>query len=285
MREKALGTFFNIDGANGRIVMPTPMRDTLNLKAFQELSALSVRDRLNQLATQLKDVELAYVEATVINWCGMDLAKMSFWDCLRWWSLGGHIPDGIDNLTFSYKLACGQTGLARAIFEDAVSAPNFAYSFHNPITKISRDRSTVTATTLRNESYTAKYLISTIPWSVLGSITWSPPVPDDKGACFNNVSMGNSTKIYAEVAGSEWDGWRYLSPCSELTDGIQFMVSAGNTPSGNARLVCFSLRDGKTVELCPDQDPERAVAAFKKVNPQLDIKRLVRISLYSCHHC
>lgn len=278
MRDKALTIFFNVDGANGRIVMPTPHRDTLNLKAFRELSALSVQDRLNQVKPQLTDVELAFVEGTVINWCGMDLAQMSFFDCMRWWSLAGHTSDGVDTCTFSYKLECGQTGFARAIFDDVTSIANFAYTFRNPITEISRQGSTVTATTTRNESYTAKHLISTIPWSVLGSITWNPPLPDGKYTCFKNLSQGNSTKIYAEITGSEWDAWQFISPSSDLTDCIQYMASAGCTPSGNSRLVCFSLRDGRTPELSPDKDPEGAVAAFKKVNPQLDIKRLVSVS-------
>lgn len=276
MREKAMTTFFNVDGANGRIAMPTPNRETLNLTAFRELSSLSVRDRLNQVKSQLTEAELAYVEGTVINWCGMDLAQQSFWDCMRWWALAGYVHDGVDNLTFSYKLSCGQTGLARAMFDDMATAPNFAYTFRSPITEISRQGSTVTTTTTLNESYTAKHLISTIPWSLLDSITWNPPLPDNKRAVSKYFSQGTSTKIYAEVAGSEWDAWQFVSPSSELTDGIQFMASSGCTPSGNARMVCFSLRDGKNQELFPDQDPEKAVAAFKKVNPQFDIKRLVR---------
>ncbi|KIW71913.1 hypothetical protein PV04_00140 [Phialophora macrospora] len=275
MRREALGTFFNVDGANGRIAMPTPHRDTLNLQAFRELSALSVRDRLDQVKADLTAAELAFVEGTVINWCGMDLSQMSFFDCMRWWALAGHVPDGVDTCTFSYKLACGQTGFARAIFGEAASHANFAYTFRTPVASISGQGPTVTVTTAHGDTYTAKHLISTIPWSVLDSITFNPRLPDTKHECFKNLSQGHSTKIYAEVAGSEWDAWQFISPSSDLTDSIQYMASTGCTPAGNARMVVFSLRDGKNKELFPDRDPEATMAAFKKVNPQLDIKRLM----------
>lgn len=257
--------------------MPTPHRDTLNLDAFIELSALSMRDRLNALksSSSLTDLELAYAEGTLINWCGMDLAKMSFFDAMRWWALAGYVADGIDNCSFTYKLACGQTGLARAIFDELCSYPNFAYAFQTPVTTISRHANSNVSVTTHGKRYTAKHLICTIPWTVLNNVTFDPPLPASKRECFKNVSNGQSCKIYAEVDGSEWDAWSFLSPSSDLSGGIQWMASAGCTPAGNARMVVFSLRDHKNRELWPDQDPETTMAAFKKVNPNMDVKRLV----------
>ena len=276
MRDKALTAFFNVDGANGRLAMPTPHRDTLNLEAFRKFSALSVRDRLRQVESTLTKAELAFVEATLINWCGMDLAKISFFDCMRWWALAGFTPDGIDTCAFTYKLACGQTGLARAIFEDFAAHSNFAYAFQSPVATISRHpNSKVSVTTIHGDCYTSKHLISTIPWDVLDSINFEPPLPDAKRECFRNSSVGNLTKIYAEVSGSDWDAWGFMSPSSELTDSTQFMTSVGCTPSGNVRMAAFSLRDHQNKELSPDENPKAAMAAFKKVNPKLDIKRLV----------
>lgn len=255
--------------------MPTPHRDTSNMDAFRELSALSVRERLDQLQSTLTEAELAFVEGNLINWCGMDLAKMSFFDCMRWWANAGYKADGIENCSFTYKLACGQTGLARAMFEDVTSYPNFGYAFQSPVTRILwSGASKVSVTTAQGDRYTARHLISTIPWNVLDSISFEPPLPEGKRACFKNVSMGNSTKVYAEVNGSDWDAWGFLSPSSELTNGIQWMGSIGCTPAGNARMVIFSLRDHKNRELFPDEDPEATMAALKKVNPQMVIKRL-----------
>lgn len=255
--------------------MPTPHRETANLEAFRELSALSVRDRLNQISGELTAVELAYVEATVINWCGMDLAQMSFFDCMRWWALAGHRPDSVDTVTFTFKLACGQTGFAKAIFSDVASYPNFAYSFKTPVTKISRHGSTVKVTTVQGETYTAKQLVSTIPWALLDTITFEPPLPSDKQRCLEDIPRGNATKVYVEVNGAEWDAWQFISPASDLSGAIQYLANAGCTPSGNARLVFFSLRDGKSKEMSPEKDPEAAMASIRKVNPELDIKRLV----------
>jgi hypothetical protein len=105
--------------------MPAPHRETFNIDAYRELSSLSVQDRLNQVKADLTDVEFAYLGATLVNWRGMDLAKMSFFDSMRWWAFAGHAPDGIDICTFSYRLPCGQTGFARALFEDISSYSNF----------------------------------------------------------------------------------------------------------------------------------------------------------------
>jgi monoamine oxidase len=275
MMSKALTTFFNVDGANGQIVMPTPHNDTFNYEAFTELSALSVQDRLNQVMSQLTEAEHAYLAATVVNWCGMALAECSFFDCMRWWSLAGHKADGIDNCAFRYKLACGQTGLARAVFEDCSRHRNFAYSFQTPITGISQRDGSVSVKTQSGQSHRARQLVSSIPWMVLDSIEFDPPLPDAKFEVIRNASCGNSNKIYAEVKGSDWDAWGLMTPDFERTKGIQYFSSTGCTPSGNGRIVSFSLRDGQNRELFPDEEPEATMEAFRTANPELDITRLV----------
>jgi hypothetical protein len=256
--------------------MPNPHRHMFNEEAFRKFSRLSVKERMNQVRSQLTDVEMAYLAATCINWCGMDLAKASFFDCMRWWSLAGYHPDGITHCAYSYKLECGQTGLARAIFEDASSFANLAYAFNSPISKISRAGGVITVHGANRPSYSAKQLICTIPWNVLDTISFEPALPGKWQDCINNVNMGHSVKIYAEVEGQEWDAWSYLAPPGNPQRSLGFAASSGVTPSGNSRMVLFGLRDEVNREFFPDEDPEESLTALRRVNPELDVKRLVR---------
>ena len=256
--------------------MPNPHRHNFNKEAYHRLSQLSVKERLDQIRSELTDIEMAYCAATCINWCGMDLSVASFFDCMRWWSLAGYHPDGITHCAYSYKLQCGQTGLARAIFEDVCSFASVAYTFKNPISKISRTDGTVKVHTLSNESYSGKQLICTIPWAVLDTITFEPALPARWQQCIENLNMGHSTKVYAEVAGQEWDAWSYLTPPGNPQRSLAFAATSGLTPNGNTRMVLFGLRDEVHKELFPQEDPEQTVAALKRINPELDLKRMVR---------
>ena len=257
--------------------MPNPHRHAFNEEAFYKYSRLSVKERMDQVRPQLTDIEMAYLAATCINWCGMDLSIMSFFDCMRWWSLAGYHPDGITHCAYSYKLECGQTGLARAIFEDVSSFANFAYAFKTPINSISRTNGTAKVHTVAGESYTGKQLICTIPWNVLDTIAFTPALPPRMQDCISNVNMGHSVKVYAEVQGQEWDAWSYLAAPGNPQRSLGFAASSGVTPSGNTRMVLFGIRDEATREFFPDEDPEETMDAIKRANADLDVKRLVRL--------
>lgn len=231
---------------------------------------------MDQVRSELTDVEMAYLSSTCINWCGMDLAKASFFDCMRWWSLAGYHPDGITHCAYSYKLECGQTGLALAIFADVCSFAKVAYTFRNPISKISRGTGGVKVHTVSHETYSAKQLICTIPWAVLDTISHEPVLPASMQTCIENVNMGNSMKVYAEVAGQEWDAWSYLAPPGNPHRSLGFVASQGATGKGNCRLVLFGLRDEVNLELFPEEDPEETMAALKRTNSELDVQKLVR---------
>lgn len=265
----------------GHLVMPNPHRHEFNQAAFHKYSRLSVKERMDQVRPELTDVEMAYLSATCINWCGMDLAKCAFFDCMRWWSLAGYHPDGITHCAYSYKLECGQTGLARAIFADVCSLKNVSYTFKNPIHKISRGNGTVKVHTLSHENYRGRQLICTIPWAVLDTITFEPALPASKQALIENLNMGNSMKVYAEVAGQEWDAWSYLAAPGNPQRSLGFAATAGLTPNGNSRMVLFGLRDDKNRELFPEQEPEETMDALQRINPDLAVKRLVRTTTHA----
>lgn len=262
--------------------MPTPHRHDFNKEAFHKYSRLSVKDRMNQVKSQLTDVEMAYLSATCINWCGMDLSLASFFDCMRWWSLAGYDPDGITHCAYSYKLKCGQTGLARAIFEDICAFDNFSYVFEAPISKISRANGTVKVHSSSPDSgdwcYTAKQLICTIPWNVLDTIDFEPSLPLSMQTCIGNVNHGHSVKVYAEVQGQEWDAWSYLAPPGNLERSLGFAATAGCTPRGNTRMVLFGLQDEMGREFYPDEEPELILDALQRIQPAVDVKRLVSAS-------
>jgi hypothetical protein len=275
VRAKAFTTFFNVDGEMGKLAIPNPHRCLAATAAYHELDSISVTDRMKQISSQLTETEMAYLRAACINMCGQDLSKMSFFDCMRWWALGGYTPEGIDHGSFTFKLRCGHMGLSRAIFEDVASHTSFSYAFKSPISKLTNRDGVVVASTTQGDRYTAKKVISTIPWSVLSDITFEPPLAPGKAECLKNVNMGNAGKIWAEVKNTEWDAWSHVSATSELTGGIQYLTSGGATPAGNSTFVTFSLREATRNELFPDESPEEAVAAFQSINPQFEIQKLV----------
>jgi hypothetical protein len=280
-RAKALDTFFNVDGQQGHLVMPNPHRHDSNKEAYDRLSVLSVKERLRQISNKLSEIELAYCAATCINWCGMDLSKASFFDCMRWWSLAGYHPDGITHCAYSYKLECGQTGLARPIFDDICSYPNVSYTFNTPVCKIGCRNGVVDIETVGGRVYRGKQLICTIPWAVLDTITFEPGLPRRWQECIENLNMGHSMKVYAEVEGTDWDAWSYLTVPGNPKRSLAFAATSGVTTTGDTRMVLFSLRDEIHEELNPLEDPEATIASLRDIKPELRCKRLVSTHLPS----
>lgn len=257
--------------------MPNPHREDFNKEAFRRLSAISTRERIDQVRHEFSDVELAYCEATCINWCGMDLSKASFFDMMRWYTLAGYHPDGMTHCGYSYKLECGQTGLTRALFDDICSFSNVSYTFRNPVGKISRTSNTVNVHTTSGETYTGRRLICTIPWGVLETIRFEPALPAPWQEVLEKAgpNTGNSMKVYAEVEGTDWDAWSYLTPPGNAQRSLAFAATSGVTPAGNSRMVLFGLRDGVHNELFPQENPEQTVDALMRINPELKLKRMV----------
>lgn len=277
IRSKTLNTLFDVDGKQGHIAMPNPHRHDFNKKAFRRFSALSTRERINQVRHHFDEVELAYCEAVCINWCAMDLSKASFFDMMRWYALAGYHPDGITHCGYSYKLECGQTGLTRALFAEVCSFPNVAYTFKNPVGKISRTSNSVQVHTVSGKTYHSRRLICTIPWGVLETIQFEPALPSKWQEVIQKVgpNTGNSLKVYAEVEGSDWDSWSYLTPPGNPQRSWAFAASAGVTPAGNTRMVLFGLRDELHQEIFPQENPEQAVDALTRINPKVKLKRMV----------
>jgi monoamine oxidase len=187
---------------------------------------------------------------------------------LRWWGLCGYRWEGINEFCLYYKLKCGQTGLARRVFEDALSSNNVAASFNDAVTTIKDEGGIVTVTIASGRSYTAPKAICTIPLNVLKTIKFDPPLDEGKTAAAAEGHIDLCRKLHAEVGGVEWKSW---SGTSYPGAGLIAAYGDGTTPAGNTHIVAFGCAE-IPIE-CTNVEQNKG--AFLHYQPKWDIKRLV----------
>lgn len=190
---------------------------------------------------------------------------------LRWWALCDYKPEGINEYGLTYKLKCGQTGLAKKILEDAISTKNIACRYSTPVSDIKEQSGGVTVITRDGSSYAAKKVICTIPLNVLESIHFTPSLPEEKIKAFQEKQIDMAPKIHAEVLGTEHKSWAGLTWPGQ---GLLYGYGDGVTPKGNTHITFFGayetrLRGEEVYDL---QSIKEAIYAFRD---DLDIQRIV----------
>lgn len=283
--DKVLRKFVNVDGTFCRTTIPMPGSPSLGSSpAVQELDKLSLRDRLNQIESELSSIEKAVLEGFLAITCGArDLADASFMEMLRWWALNNYDMALFMEQCLTYKLRSGQSNFARHFFDEALATGRLEYRFNAVVKSINQDQAdgTVTITTEddnNNTSYHAHRVICTIPLNVLNDVEFTPALPPLKLQAANQGHVNVVNKVHVEAANPDL---RSLSgtiaaPYDELT----YIFGDGTTPAGNTHLVSFgSAFTGVHLRADEDiEDTKRALQAFigeGEGERKMDVKRIV----------
>lgn len=239
-----------------------------NLEASKKWDTYSVEDRLDEVKDKLSEDEIIAIKALVLLCSGGTMKNTGFFDLLRWWGLCGYKWEGINEYCLMYKLKCGQTGLAKTVFNDALSSGNLSCVFSDPVASVEDKKEIVTVSTMSGKQINAKKVISTLPLNVLNTVKFSPALSELKVAAANEGHIDLCRKLHAEIGGEQFKSW---SACSYPGKGLIAAYGDGTTPAGNTHVVAFGCDETK-VDL---YDIEEHKGAFLHYKPDLDIKRLV----------
>lgn len=157
--------FFNIDGHTARTLMPYPHDPFREPAPWKTYDALSVHDRLDQMAASgkfdRKDLDLFKNIASGVSLTTSD--RTGFVEFLRWIALGGYTLQGMVDTTAVYKIGNGgMTSLARKILGDYKGDIMFDAAVTD-ITQEPQQGNGVNVTLRDGRSFHAAQVVSTIP--------------------------------------------------------------------------------------------------------------------------
>ena len=233
----AMTKFFEIDGQMGRRVMPFPHDPFSNRSEAEEWDKVSLADRLVQLRGQLTEDEEIAMTSLACHMSGGTVSNTGFFDLLRWWALCDYKPEGVNEYGLALKLKCGQTGLAREIYADAVETEFLSAKFEAPVTHISESESDgVVTVTTASDAFKARKVICTIPLNVLHETTFESALPAGKVAASKTGHIDMAPKIHYEISGPELKSWSGMSWPGK---GLLYAYGDSLTPAGNTHVVAF----------------------------------------------
>ena len=270
---KAWKIFVNIDGNDGRNIIPLPYSTLGNSRvSFEEVQAvdqLSCRDRIEQIKDQLTTDELALIESLVPHCAGGSVENVGFLEMLRAQALQGFTPETFEEVWTLYKIREGQSTLARRIFDDAVRL-GLQYAFKTPVSSIvdKDDIVTLTCAVLGKKTYQAKKIINTMPIAVLPTISFDPPLSPLRQEAISVGHLNYLTKVHAEVEGD----LRGLRGCTWPGDLLYVYGDGFCAGSKSTRITSFA-GDNRGV-LNPLKEPERLEMALNRFHP-MNIKKVV----------
>jgi hypothetical protein len=278
LSESALKKYVDVDGHLARTVIPFPHDPLYNKEAVARYDAMTMADRLDEIADELTPVERNMLEQFLSITCGSSrFEDASFLEVLRWWALMNYNYTDFIALGLTYKLRAGQSALARSFFDEAFATEKLRYAFDSPVSKIVDQGGVVeVATTARDGSGTATTfrahrVICTVPLNVLYKIDFSPPLAPLKTEASKLGHVNHVTKIHAELANPELRSVGAFS-LGKLTYGF----GDGTTPAGNTHMVAFgSSQAGRHLQ--PEEDMEETLRAWRHLigRDDVDIRRVV----------
>ncbi|KAH7007494.1 hypothetical protein EDB80DRAFT_880995 [Ilyonectria destructans] len=256
------------DEISGQNAVPYPHNMDFTSKKVQQYDEMSVAKRLDQVKDQLTPDEMAILSSGICQNSGGTLENTSFLEILRWWMLSGSSAKSFMAYLIRYKLRCGQSGLARKIFDEAVETGNLAYSFSSVVHRIEQQRSSVSVTTTNNQQYRARKVICTVPLNVLKHIEFKPSLELLKREAIQKGHINYMIKIHVEVKGKDWRSWSGMAWPGK---GLAGAYGDGLTKAGNTHLVSF----GHDAPIDPTQAPEKLMDAVRHLDPTVPIERLI----------
>ncbi len=263
----ALTTFFDVDGQMGKVDMPFPHHPFSNEEAARKWDSVSLQQRLQQLEGRLSKEEEIMVTSMALHMSGGTTTNTGFFDLLRWWALCDYKPDGINEYGLALKLKCGQTELAKTMYEDSIDTGNLSVAFGCPAKRISDDGTTVTVRTSKGD-FEAKKVVCTIPLNILQETEFEPPLPKEKAEASRKGHIDMAAKIHYEVTGPELKSWSGMAWPGQ---GLLYAYGDGVTPANNTHVVAFGAAE---TPLNGEDDIEKTKDAMQAIR-EVEVQRVV----------
>ncbi|CAG9992135.1 unnamed protein product [Clonostachys byssicola] len=277
--ESAMKKMVNVDGKYGREVIPYPHDALRNRAAVAIYDKMSMADRFKQIEHDLTPTEKLMLEAFMSITCGAKWEEASFFEILRWWALANYTYTDFMERGLRFKLACGQSGLQRCIFDEANATGNLSHSFSTPVASVNDKGSIVEVTGRDGQIFRAKRLICTIPLNVLHTVQFTPSLLPLKKQASLEGHCNQVVKVHIEVDRPEH---RELGSYNYPNGKLTYAFGDGTTPAGNTHLVAFgSSLPG--VHLQPEENIDETIEAWKGLLPNTDTKDFKRIVFHNWH--
>lgn len=271
MIESAFKKFINVDGQFARSIIPYPHDIEFNMEGILSYDKMSMADRMVQVASQLTPLEKNMFEGFLAITHGAKWDEASFFELLRWWALMNYNYADFMAIGLTYKLRCGQSALARHIFDEALGTGKFAYSFSTAVDTVDDNGDLVEVTSRNGSTFRARRIVCTVPLNVLHTLNFVPGLPDLKTEASLIGHANQVVKCHAEVANPEM---RSLGATNYPDGKLTYTFGDGTTPAGNTHLVAFG-SSLPHAHLSPQKDVETTKQAFEAFHPGMRVKRLV----------
>ena len=234
--DKAMEKYSDVDGVQGRTVMPLPHNPLTAKEAVEKYDALSLQDRFDQIINSLdfnEEIIQMLLALISMNMQG-DIAEGGFIDHLRWWALGDYNMIRMFEKLGRYKIKQGTTALAQAILSDS---PNVTLLLSTPISSIDRTSGNgVFVRTQTGQLIKGRTAIVTVPLNVLKNIEFNPPVHSQKQQAATIGQCRGGTKFWVKLQKpiGNWFGFAaYPNPITmAYTDDVEGFVIVGFGPEG-----------------------------------------------------
>ncbi|KAM5359507.1 uncharacterized protein FOBCDRAFT_277596 [Fusarium oxysporum Fo47] len=272
LSDHAFRTYCNVDGCEGKTVIPFP-NDALYNPDARAYESLSVNDRLNQVRKSLTKTQICILKGIVEGIVGNeDFDKAGFFDVLRWWALSGYSTRGITEFTELYKVREGQTNFAMNLFEEAMQSQRLSYVFNAAVESVSDKNDAVVATLKNGQQFQGRRLISTLPLNILPDIKFDPRLSSIKDEAARIGQIHNGAKIHFKINGLEN---RPLAAICYPKNRFVSSLGDGRTEtegSGSRHMVVFGRNDAS---LSVEDDAKSFYAEAREAFPDLPIEKVL----------
>lgn len=242
----SMSKFSNVDGQEGRAVLPRPHDPLFNASAVRRYDEISMRDRLSQagLAKEQQDV----LDALLTVVCHNNPAEASFIEFLRWWTLGESEAVRMNDRLGRFKIKEGTHALIQAMADDA----KLEVLLSTPVKAVEHGSERVKVMAVDGQTFAARALVVAIPMNVLDDVEFSPALSQGKVAAGRERHVGSGTKCYIRVKEKvgNWLG------CAPYPAPLAMAWTEENRPDGTT-LVAFG--PPKALDITDDKAVEQAL--------------------------
>jgi len=233
---KVMEKYSDVDGVQGRTVLPLPHTPFAANEAVQIYDRLSMKDRLDQILDSLDindETKQMFLSLLSMNMQG-DISEGGFIDHLRWWALGDYDVIRMFDKLGRYKIKEGTSALAQAILSDC---PKVTLLLSTPILSIDHtNENSVIIRKQTGELLLGRTVIVTVPLNALQNIIFFPPLGLKKQEVVTTGQCRGGTKFWVKLEKpiGNWFGMApYPNPITmAYTDDQEGSIIVGFGPEG-----------------------------------------------------
>ena len=253
---KDMEKYSDVDGVQGRTILPLPHTPLVANEAVQMYDKLSMKNRLDQVSNSLDNDEV--INSMLLSLLSMnmqgDIAEGGFIDHLRWWALGDYDMARMFEKLGRYKIKEGTSALVQAILNDCQKVTLF---LSTPILSVDRTSgNSVIIRTQAGQLLMGRTVIVTVPLNALQNIEFFPPLELRRKEVVAAGQCRGGTKFWVvlEKPIGNWFGFApYPSPITmAYNDDEEGSVIVGFGPEGFLDIQNINVIEKELKKLLPN---------------------------------